>query len=139
VNARTLAVAGRWIFGLFYFATGVAIVLATAFGIGHPPRQPTAAAEAFTQALTASRFMDPLVAFAYLAGGAALLRLRTAPPGVVLLAPVVTSIFCFHLVLSGQWIWGSLNLAWLLALAWSVRPAFAALWSFRAPVSPPAG
>jgi len=121
--------AARWIFGLLYFTTGVAITLFTVFGIGSPPQQPTPAAAAFTEALTASRFIDPLCAFVYILGGGALLIRRTVPLGVVLLTPVVVVIFCFHMVLSGQWIWGTLNLLWLAALAWPCRAAFTPLWS----------
>jgi hypothetical protein len=30
-------------------------------------------------------------------------------------------IFLFHLVLSGNWIWGTLNLVWSAGLAWRYR------------------
>jgi hypothetical protein len=46
------------------------------------------------------------------------------------LTPVVVGIFCFHLALSGQWLWGTANLVWLLALAWHFRAAFRPLWSY---------
>jgi len=128
---RIVAVA-RVVFGLFYFATGVAILLYALFGIGGPPNQPTPEASEFTMALTASRFVDPLLSLAYLIGGGALVRHRSAPLGILVLAPVVLVIFCFHLVLSGQWIWGTANLAWLLALAWNYRSAFPPLWSYPA-------
>lgn len=129
---RTVTVA-RWIFGLFYFTTGVAIFLNAFLGIGSPPKQPSPEAEAFTMALTESHFIDPLLSFVYLIGGGALLQRRTAPLGILVLAPVVIVIFCFHLVLSGQWIWGTANLAWLLALAWHFRSAFHPLFNYPAP------
>lgn len=122
--------AARWIFALFYFMTGIAITLFTVFGIGSPPSQPTQAAGAFAEALTASRFIDPLCAVAYILGGGALMMRRTVPLGIILLAPVVVVIFCFHMVLSGQWFWGTLNLLWLAALAWPCRVAFAPLWTY---------
>jgi len=124
-----IATALRWLFGLFYFGTGVAIFLYVAFGIGAPPPQPTPQAAAFTAALSQSHIIDPLLSLAYLVGGAALLFRRTAPLGVLVLAPVVLVIFCFHLALSGQWIWGSVNLGVLLLLAWQVRSAFVPLWN----------
>jgi len=129
VQKQRVVAVGRWIFGLFYFSTGIAIVLFTAFGIGKPPAQPNAVAEAFTQALTASRFMGPLLALVYIAGGGALLTARFAPLGVILLTPVVVTIFCFHLILTGSWIWGTLNLVWLAALAWTFRERYIPLWS----------
>lgn len=131
-SQRTLTLA-RWIFGLFYFSTGVAIFLYTVFGIGSPPSQPTHKAEEFALALTASHFIDPLLSLAYLVGGGALLVRRSAPLGILVLTPAVVVIFCFHLVLSGQWFWGSLNLAWLLMLAWHFRSAFRPLWNYPAP------
>ena len=122
-------VAGRWVFGLFYALTGLAIGAYILFGIGAPPAQPTAAAKAFTDALALAAFIDPLLATTYIAGGLALLRHRTAPLGVVLLAPAVSVIFLFHLTLSGQWIWGPLNLIWLLGLAYAYRSSFTPLWN----------
>jgi hypothetical protein len=128
-----LITAARVIFGLFYFGTGVAIALFYLFGWGGPPSQPTVAAQAFTDALSQSRFLDPLLALSYLVGGGALLFRRTAPLGLAVLAPVVLVIFTFHLVLSGQWMWGTLNLVWLLALAWQFRSAFRPLWTYALP------
>jgi len=127
-----LPAVARWLFGLFYFSTGTAILLFTFFGLGSPPQQPTPDAAAFTAALTASRFIDPLSAFAFIVGGGALLVRRTTPFGLVVLAPVVVVIFTFHAVLSGQWIWGTVNLVWLAALAWQFRSAFYPLWNYPA-------
>ncbi len=45
-----------------------------------------------------------------------------------MLAPVVVVIFFFHLVLSGNWIWGTCNLVWFTGLAWYYRRALTALW-----------
>ncbi len=120
--------AARWLFALLYFGTGVVIALSL-FGLVSPPQQPTVPASAFTAALTQSRFIDPLLSLCFLVGGAALALSRTAPLGIVVLAPAVVVIFCFHLVLSGQWVWGSLNLAWLALLAWHYRAAYRPLWS----------
>lgn len=130
MHQHRIVTVARWIFGLFYFATGVAIFLYAFFGIGSPPSQPTPQATEFTLALTASHFIDPLLSLAYLFGGGALLIRRCAPLGIVVLSPVVLVIFCFHLVLSGQWLWGTINLAWLLMLAWQFRAAFRPLWSY---------
>ena len=125
------SIAARWIFGLFYFAVGVWIVFSF-FGLASAPQQPTPAAEAFMKALGQSQFIDPLLALTYLVGGGALLVRRTTPLGIALLTPVVVVIFFFHTVLSGQWIWGTINLAWLMALAWHFRTAFNPLWSHPA-------
>lgn len=125
-----IATAGRWIFGLFYAAVGVWVTLGL-LGFAAPPQQPTPSAAAFTAALSASGIIDPLLALTYLSGGFALLSRRTAPLGIILLAPAVAVIFLFHIRLSGQWIWGSVNLLWLGALAWYFRHAFVSLWNYR--------
>ena len=114
---------GRWVFGAFYLATGAWIVVALMAGHGRP-QQPTPAAAAFMDALANSGFMDPLLAATFILGGAALLAQRTAAVGIILLAPAVVIIFLFHLSLSGQYIWGTLNLAWLCALGWAYRDRF---------------
>ena len=100
--------------------------------LGHAAahREVAAGAIAFQNALTESRFMDPLLAFACLFGGGALLIPRTVPLGIAMLAPVVVVIFLFHLLLTGNWIWGTLNLVWFTGLAWRYRRAFTSLWTY---------
>ena len=127
---KYLDIAARWIFGLWYSVTGGAWLVTHALGRGAAHQETAAGAIAFQKALADSHFMDPLVAIACLLGGGALFSRRTAPLGIGLLAPVVAVIFLFHLVLSGNWIWGTLNLVWFTALAWRNRKAFTALWAY---------
>lgn len=118
---------GRWIFGVFYGATGVWVVVTTLLR-GEGPAQRTPEAAALMDAIMKSGFMSYLIAASYIAGGFALLWRRTAPLGAALLAPPVAVIFLFHLTLSGQWIWGTLNALWLAALLWNYRSAYASMW-----------
>lgn len=67
--------------------------------------------------------MNPLIMISMVVGGLAMLFHRTAPLGLVLLAPSVTVIVLFHWVLSGNLVWGTLWGLWLLALAWRYRDA----------------
>jgi hypothetical protein len=127
---KYITIAGRWIFGLWYLITGGAWLVAHAIGRGTAHREVAAGAIAFQKALTESHFMDPLLALTCLFGGAALLIRRTAPLGIAMLAPVVVVIFLFHLVLSGNWTWGTLNLVWFAGLAWCYRSAFTKLWTY---------
>jgi hypothetical protein len=119
----------RVAYGLFFLATGLFIVVATTTGMLAAPVQPTASAQALTDALDASGFMDPLLAAAYVAGGGALLFNRSAPLGIVVLAGPVAVILFFHLTLSGQYIWGPLVAAALAALAWHYRVRLETLWT----------
>jgi hypothetical protein len=127
---KYIAIAGRWIFGLWYLLTGGAWLVAHALGRGAAHHEVTAGAIALQKALTESHFMDPLLALTCLFGGAALIIRRTAPLGIAMLAPVVVVIFLFHLMLSGNWMWGSLNVVWFAGLAWCYRRAFTTLWSY---------
>ena len=128
--SRYVAIGGRWIFALWYLATGATWFVSRARGRGGAHREAAAGAAAFQAALTQSGFMDPLLALICLLGGAALLVRRTSPLGIVMLAPVVAVIFFFHLVLTGNWVWGTLNLLWFAALAWSCRDALKTLWHY---------
>lgn len=133
MSLKYIAIAGRWIFGLWYLITGAAWLVAHATGHGASHPEVAAGASAFQKALTESHFMDPLLALTCFFGGAALLIRRTAPIGIAVLAPVVLVIFLFHLVLSGNWMWGTLNLVWFAGLAWRYRRAFTPLWTYSEP------
>jgi hypothetical protein len=127
---KHVATAGRWIFGLWYLLTGAMWLVTHALRRGTAHQEVTTGAIAFQKALTESHFMDPLLAFACLLGGGALLLRRTTPLGIVVLAPLVIVIFLFHLILTGNWIWGTLNLGWFTGLAWYCRRAFTSLWNY---------
>ena len=124
------AIIARWIFSLWYLVTGATWLVTHAIGRGTAHHEVTPGAAAFQVALAQSQFMEPLIALTCLVGGAALLFRRTSPLGIVILAPVVAVIFIFHLVLTGNWVWGTVNLGWFAALAWSCRRAFTALWQY---------
>lgn len=119
----------RWLFGGFYTFIGASWLFHQITGRpwATPPEPPQA--EALTDALTASGLVDPLIASVCLLGGLLLLRRRTAPLGVVVLAPLVISIFLFHRVLTGSVLWGSLHLAVWLLLVWLHRAAFRPLYT----------
>jgi len=130
---KYIPVAARIVFALFYFYVGVKWF--ALHGLGDPVKDAVAASTVLESAMAQSRFMNPLLAFGCLLGGAALFFRRTAPLGIVLLAPIVIIIFFFHLVVTGIWPWGALHLIWLTALAWHFRRGFDPLWNYpqRAP------
>ena len=120
----------RWVFALFFFATGVAIAIHVLFGIGGPPTPPTAADAAFQSALHRSGFIDPLLAVSYLVGGGALAWRRTAPLGLVLLAPSVVVIACDDILLAGAAPVGlAVTAVWGL-LALRFFDGFRGLWGY---------
>jgi len=58
---------------------------------------------------------------------------RTTPLGIVILAPLVIIIFCFHMVITKSYLWGSLNLILLVAIGWQFRRGFDQLWNYAGP------
>jgi hypothetical protein len=122
----------RWLYGLFYTYVGVSWFVHKLIGKPWvtPPEPPLA--KAITSAFSASGVVDPLIAATCLLGGALLLRRRTAPLGIAILAPLVCGIFLFHVFLTGSWAWGTLHLALLVLLAWLHRSAFRPLWNYGA-------
>ncbi|MEO8779009.1 MAG: hypothetical protein ABI389_10115 [Rhodanobacter sp.] len=126
-NVKTAA---RWLFALFYTAVGCSWFSHQLLGTPWPAHQEAPAAKALTVALTESGLVDPLIAAVCLAGGILLFVGRTAPLGIAVLAPLVTGIFLFHLLLNQNWAWGTLNLCFLIALAWLHRGAFRPLWNY---------
>lgn len=124
-------IALRLLYGLFFLLTGIWIVISVTTAMVGPPPQPTPGAAAFMDALAASGFMDPLIAASFILGGGLLLSSRTAPAGLVVLAPAVSVILLFHLLLSGQAIVGILVAAIFLVLAWHYRRAFVPLLTWQ--------
>jgi hypothetical protein len=116
------------IFGICLYAGLAAYVKALP-----PLTPPTAASRAFLEALMATKFFTPLLAVTYLGGASTLLFQRTAPLGIVLLAPPMVIIFFFHIFLTGMVLWGGVWAGALAALAWGHRDAFKALTTFKGP------
>lgn len=113
---------------------GIVICAALAALKALPPlTPPTAAGRAFLEALSMTGFFTPMLAATYLAGASALLFQRTAPLGIVLLAPPMVVIFLFHIFLTGMVLWGGTWSGALAVLAWGHRDAFKALVTFEGP------
>ena len=83
----------------------------------------------FMLTLGETGFIYPRLVVNYLVGGLALMLDRTAPLGIIVLAPPALIIFCFHLMMGGSAPWGLFTLASLLVLAWYYRARFYGLWS----------
>lgn len=122
---KYLSLAARLIYSLYYFGVGTVGIIT-----GDKAKDIANAGTPFQRALSETGFMDPLLCVACIAGGAALFFRRTAPLGIVVLAPLVIIIFFFHIVITRSWLWGTLNLVWLVALAWQFRHGFDSLWNY---------
>ncbi|UHQ19874.1 hypothetical protein LVB87_01525 [Lysobacter sp. KIS68-7] len=120
----------RWLYAAFYIVTGMQMALVL-LGLLPPPQLKLSPEDsAFQAALAQTGFIVPALAATYVVAGIAMLFHRTAPLGIVLLAPVMLIIFLTNTLLDTAWIWGTLHMAVLLALAWHFRRAFRPLWTF---------
>ena len=120
----------RYLYAAYYLLVGVYLTLSLA-GIIPPPHPKTSdASAAFQGALGKTGFMFPLLAFTYVASACALFFHRTAPLGLVLLAPIAVIIFFTDTLLDTAWLFGTLNAVVLAALAWHFRSAYRPLFSY---------
>jgi hypothetical protein len=128
VLRKWLSIAVRLIFAVWYFGVGV-------FGLvtNDAVKDAAKASTPLEKAMAESLFMNPLLCLACLVGGGAMLFRRTTPLGIVILAPLVIIIFCFHMVITKSYLWGALNLVLLAVNAWQCRRAFDQLWNYAGP------
>jgi hypothetical protein len=120
----------RSLYAIFYSYIGAAWFSHVLLGTSWPDEKETQTAKALTTALTASGIVDPMIAATCLVGGVFLFFRRTAPLGIVILAPLVTGIFVFHITINNNWPWGTFHFVYLVILAWLHRSAFRSLWSY---------
>lgn len=120
----------RYLYAAYYLFIGVYLALSLAGVIAPPHPKVSEASAAFQAALGKTGFMFPLLAFTYIASACALFFHRTAPLGLVLLAPVAVIIFFTDTLLDTAWVFGTLNAAVLVALAWHFRSAYGPLFAY---------
>lgn len=120
--------AARLIFACWYFGVGV-----IGFITNNPAKDAAEAATPLEKVMAQTLFLNPLLCLCCFVGGGAMLFRRTAPLGIVILAPLVVIIFFFHIVITKSFAWGTLNLVWFIALAWHFRRGFDQLWNYREP------
>lgn len=125
---KYLFIAVRLIFALYYFGVGI-----VGFITNNAVKDAAQAPTSLERAMAETGFMNLLLCLACFLGGGAMLFRRTTPLGLVILAPLVIIIFFFHMVLTKSYLWGSLNLILLAALAWQFRRGFDQLWNYAGP------
>ena len=119
----------RYLFAAFYVLIGIQTALALLGIIPMPDFDLSPRNAAFQAALGETGFIVPIMALVFVASGVLMFFQRTAPLGIVLLAPFVVVIFFTHLMLDGSPIWGTTHLALLALFAWQFRSAYRPLWS----------
>lgn len=128
MNKSWMITLSRWLLGFVFIAAAVNHFPQF---IKDPPMPP--AAVALHRALTASGYIFQIVVAVEVIAGGLLLLGVLVPFALILLAPVIVNIFCFHLFLAP----GGLPVAIVLAaleiiVTWHYREAFAPLFEARA-------
>ena len=121
--------AARWLYALFWIATGASMIWIVWSGRTNPIVQPTPAAQDFADAMDRWIALTVATALLWTVAGVAMLVRRTAPLGLALVAPAVFVILLFHLTLTGQYLWGVFFAAYAAALMWRCRDAYAPMWT----------
>lgn len=122
----------RYLYAAYYLLIGTYLALSLLGVLPAPHLKISEASAAFQGALGKTGFMFPLLAFTYVVAALAMISFRTAPLGLVLLAPVAVVIFFTDVLLDTAWLWGTLNAVILAALAWHFRSAYRPLWTYPA-------
>jgi hypothetical protein len=123
---RYLWTSARFVLAAWYFGVGV-----LGFILNDRAKDIAKATTDLERVMAQSGFLNPLLCLCCTVGGGALFLRRTSPLGLVLLAPLVLIIFCFHVTITKDYWWGTLNLAMLLALIWHFREGLKPLWRYN--------
>lgn len=121
----------RWIYALLFLLIGARSLLVIAGLLPGSEYPGSPEAKAFAEAIFAKGFISPLMSVTFFAAGILIFIKRTAPLGLVLLAPFIVSILFTHLMFEPNPIFGILiALLWLL-FAWRFRKAYQPMWNNR--------
>lgn len=121
----------RWIYAIFFLLIGARALLIL-FGFLPPTEYPgSPEVKAFTHAIFETGFISPLMSVTYFVAGILILIKRTAPLGLILLAPFIVSILLTHLMFEPNPMFGIFIFLWWLFLAWQFRSAFQPMWNYQ--------
>ena len=123
--------ATRWLYALFYIMIGIQALAVLAGVTAMPDYGLSPENAAFQNALNQTGFITPIMGLSYVISGSLMLFSRTAPLGIVLLAPFVVVILFTHLMLNGSPAWGMMHAVLLALFAWQHRTAYLPLWNYE--------
>jgi hypothetical protein len=130
MNVSRIMTAARWIYALLFLAMGAQSLLVYAGILPHSDYPGSPEIKAFTDAIFSTGFIGPIMSITYFGSGVLMLFERTAPLGIVLLAPFVVVILFTHLMLDGTPALGILVAALLGLFAWQFRKAYRPMWNY---------
>lgn len=121
----------RWIYALLFFLIGARSLLVMAGLMPSPEYSGSPEAKAFAEAIFSKGYISPLMAITYFVAGILIIIKRTAPLGLVILAPFIVSILLTHLMFEPNPIFGIIiALLWVL-FAWRFRKTYQPMWNYR--------
>jgi hypothetical protein len=118
-------------YAAFFLAIGAQALLASVGILPSSEFPGSPETKEFTNAIFATGFIGPIMSVTYVASGILMLFNRTAPLGIVLLAPFIVVILFTHLMLNGSPFFGILLAALLGIFAWQFREAYQPMWNYR--------
>jgi hypothetical protein len=121
----------RWIYAAFFFLIGAQAILASAGVLSSSEFPGSPETKEFTDAIFATGFIGPIMSVTYVVAGILMLFYRTAPLGIVLLAPFIVVILFTHMMLNGSPAFGILLAALLGLFAWQFREAYRPMWNYQ--------
>jgi hypothetical protein len=121
----------RRVYSAFFFLIGAQSLLMVSGILPASEFPGSPETKAFTEAIFATGFIGPIMSVTYVASGILMLFNRTAPLGIVLLAPFVVVILFTHLMLNGSPAIGILIASLLGLFAWQFRRAYQPMWNYR--------
>jgi len=121
----------RWIYALLFLLIGARSLLVIAGLLPSSEYPGSPEAKAFAEAIFAQGFISPLMSITFFASGILIIIKRTAPLGLVLLAPFIVAILFTHLIFEPNPLFGILlALLWFL-FAWRFRKTYQPMWNYR--------
>ncbi len=121
----------RWIYALLFIIIGARslLVIAGQFPGSEYPGSPEA--KAFAEAIFAKGFISPLMSITFFVSGILIIIRRTAPFGLVILAPFIVGILLTHLMFEPNPTFGILIALLWIVFAWRFRKAYQPMWNYR--------
>lgn len=121
----------RWIYSIFFFLIGAQSLLMYAGVLPKMDYSGSPEIVAFEEAIFSTGFIGPIMAITYFTSGILMLFNRTAPLGLVLLAPFVLVILFTHLMLNGNPPLGIFVISLWGLFAWQYRAAYHPMWNYH--------
>lgn len=121
----------RWIYALLFLLIGAQALLVYAGFLPKSEYPSSPESKEFTDAIFATGFIGPIMSITYFVSGILILIKRTAPLGLVLLAPFIVVILFTNLMLNGNVAFSVLITSFWVLFIWRFRKAYQPMWNYR--------